>query len=263
MVRSLLLPLALIVTQLTPLKATAADLTQQQVDAMIKVIDQRQSAQGAFKAQFHLEWKAVGQSDVVLEGSLWRRDDGLDDRRLVLLFDKPKAERGKGYLRLNHNLWYYDVTVGRWERRTERARIAGTNSRRSDLDSWNLQSNYSARFLGDQKVGALMAHQLELKVRGGADVPFFLVHLWVGDDMNPVKRQEYTASQKLLRTTFFLHWKKVFSEEKKADIWYPEETRIYEDVGTPDTTLLRMTDPDVSKLETNVFTKAWLESKSL
>ena len=60
----------------------------------------------------------------------------------MFLFLKPKASQGQGYLRLDKNLWFYDPSVGKWERRTERERIGGTNSRRSDFDESRLAEEY-------------------------------------------------------------------------------------------------------------------------
>ena len=73
------------------------------------------------------------------------------DEKLMLLFTKPQTEAGKGYLRIDKNLWYYDPSIGKWERRTDRERIAGTDSRREDFDQSKLAAEYDPAFEDEEK----------------------------------------------------------------------------------------------------------------
>ena len=108
-------------TGLAPLDA-AASL------GLVKKIDDRQRNSGDYKTLMYIERKEKDKNDVVFDAVIYRRD--VDDK-LMILFLQPKSERGKGYLRIDKNLWMYDPTVGKWERRTERERIGGTDSRRA------------------------------------------------------------------------------------------------------------------------------------
>ena len=111
---------------------------------MLKTIDERTQNSGDYKSVAYVEQKERGKEDVAREVIVYRRDA---DDKLMILITKPKSEAGKGYLRLDKNLFQYDPTVGKWERRTERERIAGTDSRRQDFDHSNLAGEYTpARF---------------------------------------------------------------------------------------------------------------------
>ena len=77
-----------------------------------------------------------------------------------------------------------------------------------------------------------------------------------------LKRQEFALSGRLLRTSYYPKWKKLHSESKKADVWYPEEIRFYDEVEKANPTLVLIKAVDLKPLEPNMFTKAWLESKS-
>jgi len=57
-------------------------------------------------------------------------------------------------------------------------------------------------------------------------------------------------------------WKKVYSESKKGEVWYPEEIRFYDEVEKANQTLVLIRSVDLKALPANLFTKAWLESKS-
>jgi len=139
--------------------AAAAALGDAELAKVVREIDERQRNQGDWKALCYMEQKEKGKTDVVYELLVYRRD--ADDKQMFL-FTKPKAEAGKGYLRIEKNLWLYDPSTGRWERRTERERIGGTNTRRGDLDESRIVEEYDAKWEADEKLGAYTAHKLLL-----------------------------------------------------------------------------------------------------
>jgi hypothetical protein len=227
---------------------------------LLRTVDDRQRNSGDYKALAYLEQKEKDKTDTVREALIYRRDA---DDKLMILFTKPKTEQGKGYLRLEKNLWAYDPTVGKWERRTERERIAGTDSRRADFDESRLAEEYDPTFEGEGKLGVYTVYQLSLRVKPGVDVAYPLVKLWIDkDSANVLKRQEFALSGRLMRTLYYPRWEKVFSESKKADVWFPKEIRIYDEVEKANSTLILIRSVDLRPLEANLFTKAWLESKS-
>jgi outer membrane lipoprotein-sorting protein len=249
----------LAVSTLSATPALAA-LSKEEMVKMLATIDDRQSNNGDFKMRFYLESKERDKTDTVYEGFVYRRDA---DDKLMILFDKPKTEAGKGYLRVDKNLWMYDPKVGKWERRTERERIGGTNSRRSDFDESRLAQEFDPSFLGEEKLGQYNAYKLELKAKEGVDVAFPVVHLWIDKDAgNVLKRQDFALSGRLMRTDYYPKWIKQYSETKKADVWHPKEMRFYDEVDKANQTLILVQQVDLHALDQNLFTKAWLESKS-
>jgi hypothetical protein len=252
--------LAVLGATLVPLAARAAAPTTQEMTDILKVVDDRQRNSGDWKSLFYMEQKEKDKVDTVYEGLFFRRNA---DQKFMMLFTKPKAQQGQGYLRLDKNLWFYDPTVGKWERRTERERIAGTNSRRSDFDESHLADEYDPEFIGDEKLGAYSAVVMNLKGRPGLDLAFPVIKLWVDKDTkNVLKRQEFALSGRLLRTAYYPKWRKQFSESRKQDVWYPEEIRFFDEVEKANSTLILIKSVDFKPLEANLFTKAWLESKS-
>jgi hypothetical protein len=256
-VSTFLLGLGLVVALGRQARATVSH--DQMVD-LLKVVDDRQKNNGDWRSQAYLEQKEKDKVDVVYEIEYYRRSE---DQKFMIIFTKPKSSAGQGYLRLDKNLWFYDPSVGKWERRTERERIGGTNSRRSDFDESRLAEEYDPTDEGEEKLGRFTAQKLLLKGKAGLDLAFPMVRLWVDKDTkNILKRQEYALSGKLLRTSYYPKWKKVFSESKKADIWHPEEMRFFDEVEKANSTLILIKAVDLHPLPPNLFTKAWLESKS-
>ena len=250
----LVAPLALLLAQ------QASALSQQETDALVKVVDERQHNNGDWAASCYMESKEKDKTDVVYDLVYFRRTEG---QRLLILFTKPKSEAGKGYLRIEKNLWMYDPSTGRWERRTERERIGGSDTRRGDLDESRLAEEYTARWEADEKLGKFDTHKLLLDVKEGVDVAFPRIRLWIDAATgNILKRQEMALSGRLMRTSYYPKWRKVHSESKSGDVWYPDEMRFYDEIEKANSTLILVREVDLRSLNPNVFTKAWLESKS-
>jgi hypothetical protein len=240
--------------------AHAAPLDAAGMKKALETIDYRQRNSGDYKSLVYLEQKQKDKTDVVQEAFVYRRDA---DEKLMILFSKPKTDQGTGYLRLEKNLWFYDPTTGKWERRTERERIGGTDSRRADFDQSKLAVEYDPAYEAEQKLGAYQTHVLKLTSKPDIDVAFPVVKLWVDQDSgNVLKRQEFALSGKLMRTVYYPKWKKLYSESKKADVWFPEEIRIFDEIEKSNSTLVLIKSVDLRPLDANMFTKAWLESKS-
>jgi len=243
---------------LAPVAARA--FSDAELAKVVGEIDERQRNQGDWKALAYMEQKEKGKTDVVYELLVFRRD--ADDKQMFL-FTKPKAEAGKGYLRIEKNLWLYDPSTGRWERRTERERIGGTNTRRGDLDESRIVEEYDAKWEADEKLGVYAVHKILLTAKPGVDVAFPVVRLWVdAKTINVLKRQELALSGRLMRTVYQPRWRKIFSPSKGSDVWYPEEIRIFDEIEKGNATLILIKEIDLRSLEANLFTKAWLESKS-
>jgi outer membrane lipoprotein-sorting protein len=240
--------------------ASAAPPTSAEVTDIVKSIDGRQHNSGDWRSLVYIEQKQGQSVDVAYEAMIYRRSE---DQRLVILLTKPKASQGQGYLRIDQNLWFYDPTVGKWERRTESERIGGTNSRRSDFDESRLAQDYDAEFVGEEKVGSANTISLKLSGKQGRDLAFPVIKLWVDrETRNVLKRQEFALSGKLLRTSYFPKWTKLYSESKKGDVWFPQEVRMLDEVEKSNQTTVVVRSVDLKPVERNLFTKAWLESKS-
>jgi hypothetical protein len=239
---------------------TLAAPSEKDLVEMLRVVDDRQRNSGDYRSIAYLESKERGKETVASEVVFYRRDA---DDKLLILFTKPKAEAGKGYLRLDKNLFLYDPSTGKWERRTERERIGGTDSRRQDFDESRLIEEYTPSYVAEEKLGKLAVHHLLLTARDGVDVAYPTVEVFIDvASGNLLKREDKAVSGRLMRTTYYPKWNKLFSESKKADVYFPGEIRIYDEVEKGNSTLIIIRETDLKALDANIFTKAWLESKS-
>lgn len=235
-------------------------LTATEIAKLLKDIDERQRNSGDWKGLALVKRSEPDKPDVVYKMVYYRRDA---DDRLMLLFLQPKAEAGKGYLRKDKNLWSYDPNVGKWQRTTERERIAGTDSRRADFDESRLAEEYDATFEGYGKLGKYKTTKLKLKSKKGKDVAWPMIRLEVDRATgNVLRRKEYALSGKLMRSSLYPKWKQVYSKSKKMKIWYPSEMRFFDKVQKGNKSIVVIDKVDLSPLPRNIFTKAWLESQS-
>jgi len=238
----------------------ATPLPKDKMVDLLKGIDFRIRSSGDYKALVYLEQREKDKPDLVREALVYRRDA---DEKLMILFTKPKTEAGKGYLRIDKNLWYYDPTVGKWERRTDRERIAGTDSRRQDFDQSKLAEEYDPAFESEESLGNFKVWVLKLTAKPGVDVAYPIVKFWIDEATgNDLKRQDFALSGRLMRTSYVPKWEKLYSDSKKAELWYRKEVRIYDEVDKGNSTLVIIRSVDLHALPENMFTKAWLESKS-
>ena len=79
---------------------------------------------------------------------------------------------------------------------------------------------------------------------------------------NTLKRQDFADSGRLMRTTYYPSWNKLHSESKGADVYFPKEIRIIDEVEKGTQTTVVIQEVDLKSLDANIFTKAWLETKS-
>jgi hypothetical protein len=248
------------VLTLTPAGLFAQTLGHDKMVDILKGIDLRIRSGGDYKALVYLEQHQKDKPDIAQEALVYRRDV---DQKLMILFTKPKTDAGKGYLRVDRNLWYYDPSVGKWERRTDRERIGGTDSDREDFDQSNLAGQYDPQFVGEEKLGSFTVWHLKLAVKSGIDVAYPLVEFWVDEATgNYLKRQDFALSGRLMRTSYDPKWDKLYSDAKKDYLWFPHEIHIYDEIDKGNSTLVIIQSVDLSILPENMFTKAWLETKS-
>jgi hypothetical protein len=240
--------------------AAAGALSEKETLDLVKLVDERQRNSGDYTALCYVKETERNKEPKVFQALVYRRDA---DDKFMILFTKPKEEAGKGYLKIDKNLWMFDPNTGKWERRTERERIGGTNSRRGDFDESRLAEEFTPVYEGADKLGTYAIHKLKLTVKPGVDAAYPILKLWVDQkDKNLMKREEYSLSGKLMRTTYYPKWNKKFSESKKGDVWIPEELRIFDELEKGNSTVVLIKETDLKPVDSNIFTKAWIESKS-
>src|SRR5687767_9656919 len=100
--------LVLAVAALAAPSVARAAASKAELVEVLKVVDDRQKNAGDWKSLAYIEQKERGKVDVIYEALVFRRSA---DQKFIILFNKPKAQQGQGYLRIDKNLWFYDPSV--------------------------------------------------------------------------------------------------------------------------------------------------------
>ena len=250
----------LLIAALASPRVCLAGLAQHECDLLVEKADAARERIGDFRASVYTEYSAKEQPTVVRELLVYSKEAG---SKMILLFSKPRAEQGKGYLLVDRNLWFYDPSLGRWERRTDRDRVGGSSVNRSDFDAPHFTKLYDASCEQPEKVGVTEAYRITLRAKPTVEVAFPILRMWLEKGTyNELKREQYPLSGKLMRTDFYSKWKKIFSDAKGGDILYPTEMRYFDELIPGASTLAVVKSVDLSPITPNTFTKAWLEGKS-
>lgn len=259
-----LIPFCLVLTGF-PLNAekkeSKTDFSEKELKDLVALIDERQRNTGDYEANVIIK-ETEDNIDKAFEASVFRRDE---DEKWMILFTRPKSEAGKGYLRIDKNIFMYEPALGKWERKTERASIVGTGSQRSDFDGSKLTEEFDSSYIAKEKLGRFLVHHIRLVAKANVEVGYPIQELWIDiETKNILKRQDKTKAipEKLMRTTLYPKWNKVFSKLKKADVYVPERILIYDEVEKANKTEVFIKNVSFVSLPPNMFTKAWIESKS-
>lgn len=251
---------ALFLITIIILSLSAYSMSDKEAKEIITKVDEMQRNTGDYTSLCYIKDTEKNKTPKINQALVYRRDE---DNKFMILFTKPKEDAGKGYLKIDKNLWNYSPSTGKWERRTEREHLGGTNSRRSDFDESRLAEEFSIKFETETKLGNYSAYIFTLTALPSVDVSYPILKLWIDKaTYNILKREEYSLSNKLMRTSFYPRWYKKFSESKKADVWIPEEIHIIDELEKGNSTIIAIKEVDLKALPANMFTKAYVESKS-
>lgn len=230
------------------------------VATLVKTVDERLTNPGDLKWLTQWEERQPGKEPRAFEVVVYRRDA---DDSLGILFLKPKTEAGKGYLRLEKNLFLYDPAIGKWERRTVRERLGGTDAQQDDIDNTRFHLDFDATLVGAEKLGDFDVHHVRLVAKRGVAAPFPRVDLWIdAADGNVLKRIDQADDGRPLRTVYFRGWRRYESASKAATVHLPDEIRIVDEIVKGARTVILSKNVSLEPLPGNLFTKAWIEGKS-
>ena len=241
------------------LYADKAPMTAEQVAALLKDMDAKTKFEGDYKAVALTHSQNREKGENIQQIAIYRRDA---DGRLMLLFLKPKSDAGKGYLMIDKNFFSYEPSTGGWTRVSDE-RIGGSALNRGNFDGFNFTKNYNGEFIAYEKLGKYDVINLKLTAKdsnnsSGDNV----IDLWIETENNNVlKQQDYALSGRLLRTTYRTNYKQ-FSDGKGNNQFVPMKSIVVDEVEKGNQTTMVLEQIDVEPLPANIFTKAWLESKS-
>ncbi len=255
--RASLLALALIASllALAPPIAAQVKATDPRAATLVAAFEDKLNLEGLDVTNtFTLVQKKEGEADRVLRIQIFRRDAS---DTFTLLFQYPESEKGKGYWRSKDDLYLYLPTTREFVYRNRKDDVGGSDVRADLFGKTDTLGQYWASLAGSVKVATWECDIVRLDAKK-LDVSY-PVQKWYlrKTDGLPVKVENYSAGETLLRTSYYLDYKKI-----SADKYIFTKLLAVDALEKGQKTYLTNDAISTEKIANYVFSKAFLEEKS-
>ena len=243
----------LILSSLLWAQADSKDLLQK-VDSLVSFPD------SDFSAEYTFVENKPGEGVDSTQAAIFRRDS---ENKYLILILAPEGDRGKGYLKIGDNLWFYDPVPRKYVFTSSRDRFRNSNARNSDFTESSFASDYDIEKAGQEELGKFDCTVLELKANSN-EVTFPFTKLWISDDSLVRKSENYSLSGQLLRTVLIPTYQGIGNRFVPRTIVIVDQLKGKEVNGkfVGDRTQITISKPSLAKLPDNLFTNAYLEKVS-
>lgn len=203
---------------------------------------------------FTIVQKKEGEADRVLQIQIYRRDAA---DTFTLVFQFPASEKGKGYYRSKDDLFLYLPTTREFVYRNRKDDVGSTDIRADLFGKPQTLQQYWVNTAGTAMVSKWETDVIRLDAKQ-LDVSFPIQKWYVRkSDGLPVKVEAYSASETLLRTTYYLEYKEV----AKGKFIFTK-LLAQDELQKGQRTLLTNEGITVAKIRDYTFSKAFLEEQS-
>jgi outer membrane lipoprotein-sorting protein len=159
---------------------------------------------------FTLVQKKPNEADRVLRVKIFRRDAA---DTFTLIFQFPNSEKGKGYYRSKDDLFLYLPSTREFVYRNRKDDVGSTDIRTDMFGKSDLASQYWINTEGTATVAKWDCDVIRLDAKK-LDVSFPIQKWYVRkSDGLPVKVENFSASETLLRTTYYVDYQKVGNDK--------------------------------------------------
>lgn len=219
-----------------------------------------------FTGHYTMVQEKPGSGKYVTEANMYRRDS---QSKWTILITGPASEQGKGYLQIDGKIWFFDPADKRFTFTSARNKFQGTNANNSDLIPQKYFSSYTIENVESAKLGKFDCVLFNLTAKSN-DVDYPVLKLWVTKDDGLVrKKEDYSSSGQLLRTTAVPSYQLVEGNGKKYNI--PVSMLIADNLRGKkindkmqyERTQVTITNVVFKKVDDNVYSKPFLEMMSV
>jgi outer membrane lipoprotein-sorting protein len=191
-----------------------------------------------------------GEETSITQARMFRRDRL---NQFVLLILKPDVQKGQGYLKVDENVWFYDPESRKFSHSSLKENIQGSEAKNSDLDRGSLAEDYTVVAWETGTLGSFSVYILVLQAKN-EEVSYPKLKLWIRQDLPLVlKAEEYSLSDRLMRTTYYPKYIQV------GDRYVPSQILFIDNLREGEKSQMTMKEPSVSPLPDSVFTTSFLE----
>jgi len=220
-------------------------------NAILKSLDDLQDFKGV---DLSFVWTIVaqkpGEDKSVTKIQIFRRDSEENALYLVL---KPEVDKGQGYLMSGDNAWMYDPGSRKFSHFSLKENIGDSDANNDDVRAESYVDDYDIVGTEDGRLGKIPTHIITLKA-SNREVTTPKLKVWVRKDKNLIlKQEEYSLSDRLVRTIIFPKWTTIGGKYISTQMLIKDELKEGEKTQLSTSNISNAQIPD------DVFTKPYLE----
>ncbi len=239
----------------------AQNISTAQNRTILEAIDSQVSyLDSDFSGEYSIIQNRPGQGTSSTKAVVFRRDG---ENKMVIIVLEPSEDRGKGYLKIENNLWIYDPVSRRFNITSAKDRFQNSNARNSDFTTSTLAEDYSIADSSREQLGAYKTRVYRLEaLNDSVSVPE--MKIWV-DEHNLVRKSEdYSLSGQLLRTMAIPRYQRLANRFVPVQIVIVDalKGRNVDGEFRNQRTIIAVQKPSLNTLSDLVFTQSYLERNS-
>ncbi len=211
-----------------------------------------------FSAEYTLVQDKPGQGKSITEAIMYRRDK---TSKYTIIITSPVQDKGKGYLQIDDNVWFYDPVDSKFTFSSKRDKFQNTNANTSDFSPMEFCKSYKITSAIPKKLGAYDCILFELDAKVD-DVVYPKVKVWVTKDDGLIrKKEDYSLSGQLLRTTAIPSYQLIGSRSIPVSMLIVDNLKgkKINDKMQYEKTQISIKNVSFSKQKDTVFTKSYFE----
>lgn len=190
-------------------------LSSSAANELLKKVDATTNFSGLdFKADYSIVQDVPGQGKNIMAATIYRRDS---ISSYTILMTEPSKDKGKGYLQRDNTIWFFDPADKKFTSTSAKDKFQNTNVTQKDFAPQSFSTDYSIEETKKEKLGALNVVFFYLKAKTNqAEYPW--IKIWVTEDGLLRKKEEFSLSGQLLRSTAIPSYQRVLSKETERYI---------------------------------------------
>lgn len=214
-----------------------------------------------FSAEYTIVQDKPGQGKSVTEAIMYRRDK---NSNCTIIITSPVQDKGKGYLQIENNVWFYDPVDRKFTFSSKRDKFQNTNANTSDFAPMEFCKNYKITTAIPKKLGAYDCILFELDAKVD-DVVYPKVKVWVTKEDGLIrKKEDYSLSGQLLRTIAIPSYQLIGSRSIPVSMLIVDNLKgkKINDKMQYEKTQISIKNVSFTKQKDTVFTKSYFEMMS-
>ena len=239
--------------------AVTAQVSEDLAEKCYKILEEGQEIQayhGDYSATISLVVEKPGKPKENLQYKIFER---IDEKYMTIVQLFPEADKGNGYLRNGDNLWSYDPISRKFTHTSIKEALGDSDVKLDDIEKnkkyWRI--NYDVESFEEGTLGKYPVYIFVLKAKT-SEPSYAKTKYYVRKDIPlPLKQEDFSGSDRLMRTTLVPKWSKV---EVRGKTGYVATQAIMRDeLNKGEQTQQVISDLTFDTLPDKIFTKAYLE----